>query len=92
MAAKDYKLMVTGLTNTVWIGKTSKKDPNLMLDDRRALTKSEIIGVILEWALGETEDIEIEDDGKKILSLTSGGRLMAEIHLDIENIEWLKKK
>jgi hypothetical protein len=53
MAAKNYKLAVTPLTNTVWICKASKRHPNAMTEDRLAISKSEFIGVMLEFLLGE---------------------------------------
>jgi len=75
MAAKDYELAVTGLTNTVWICKPSKRDKGVMTDDRAKVDKSHFIGVLLEWALGE-----IPKD-KDTLSITSGGNVVAEIKL-----------
>lgn len=74
MAAKDYELAVTGLTNTVWICKPSKRDKGVMTDDRKAVDKNQFIGVLLEWALGEI-------DGKKtnILNFTNNGVKIAEI-------------
>lgn len=93
MAAKDYKLVVTGLTNTVMISKISKANPNLMTSDRAIVDKSEFIGIVLEWAYGEIEkeDLPIEDDGMRTLSITSGGRVIAEIRINEENVNWIKK-
>lgn len=61
MAAKDYKLAVTPITNTVWIFKPSKKNPNLMTDDRVAIDKSVFIGTMLEFLLGECDKEESKD-------------------------------
>jgi len=55
MAAKDYKLAVTGLTNTVWICKPSKKHAGLMTDDRAKVDENDFIGIIIEWALGQCQ-------------------------------------
>lgn len=93
MAAKDYKLCVTGITNTVMISKPSKSNPHVMTTDRVAIDKSEFIGIVLEWTLGELDsnDTKVNEDGMRVLSLTSGGRVIAEIHVNEENINWIKK-
>lgn len=75
MPAKDYELAVTGLTNTVWICKPSKKNKNLMTDDRAKVDKSHFIGIVLEWVNGELAD------GKETLQLTVEGEVVAEIKL-----------
>lgn len=75
MAAKDYTLAVTGLTNSVWICKPSKKSPGVMTDDRVKVDKSHFIGIILEWANGEIEEPE------DTLSITVEGEVVAEIKL-----------
>ncbi len=75
MAAKDYELAVTGLTNTVWICKPSKKTKGLMTDDRAKVDKSHFIGIMLEWVNGELK-------GKKdTLDITVDGEVVAEIKL-----------
>ena len=48
MAAKDYKIC-PALFNA-YIAKTSKKDPNKMLSDRRIITDGEIFSLI-QWRL-----------------------------------------
>ena len=35
MAAKDYEICVSGLTSTLYLAKVSKRNPNVMLEDRR---------------------------------------------------------
>ena len=46
MAAKDYKICVSGLTSTPYLAKVSKRDPNVMLNDRREITEGEILMLI----------------------------------------------
>lgn len=53
MAAKDYKIC-PALFNA-YIAKTSKKDPNLMTDDRREITEEEII-TLIDWWLDRNAD------------------------------------
>lgn len=74
MAAKDYELAVTGLTNTVWICKPSKKK-GLMTDDRVKVDKSHFLGIVLEWVNGEI------DEDKETLSITVDGEVVAEIKI-----------
>lgn len=53
MSAKDYKIC-PALFNA-YIAKTSKKDPNLMTDDRREITEQEILSLI-DWYLDKMAD------------------------------------
>lgn len=46
MAAKDYKICC-GMFKA-YIAKPSKKDPNLMLDDRREISEEEVLSLI-DW-------------------------------------------
>ena len=46
MAAKDYEICVSGLTSTPYLAKVSKRDPNVMLDDRREISEGEILMLI----------------------------------------------
>ena len=46
MAAKDYKICCA-LFNA-YIAKVSKRNPNLMLEDRREITQSEIL-MLVDW-------------------------------------------
>ena len=48
MAAKDYKICPALFD--AYIAKTSKKNPNEMLSDRRIITDSEIFSLI-QWRL-----------------------------------------
>ena len=73
MAAKDYKLCVSGIMGTVYIYKVSKTNPHLMLNDRRQVLDNEIIPVILHWANAQ---LKPEED---TLSITAGDKVVAEI-------------
>lgn len=53
MSAKDYKIC-PALFN-VYIAKTSKKNPNLMTDDRRKITEEEIL-TLIDWYLDNKTD------------------------------------
>lgn len=71
MAAKDYKICCA--LWSAYIAKVSKRNPNMMLDDRRAITDSEIL-TLIDWKLAnwvsENEDstgfIFENNEGKKI--------------------------
>lgn len=76
MAAKDYSLAVTGLTNTVWICKQSKANPHLMTDDRAKVDESTFIGIVVEWLNGKIKPNE------KTLSITVNEKVVAEFTID----------
>lgn len=71
MAAKDYKICCA--LWSAYIAKVSKRNPNMMLNDRRAITDSEIL-TLIDWKLAnwvsENEDstgfIFENNEGKKI--------------------------
>lgn len=48
MAAKDYKICCALFS--AYIAKVSKRNPNMMLDDRREITDSEIL-TLINWTL-----------------------------------------
>jgi hypothetical protein len=75
MAAKDYQLAVTALTNTIWICKPSKQHKGVMTDDRVKVDKSHFIGIVLEWVLGELED------DKESLEITVDDKVVAEFKI-----------
>lgn len=66
MAAKDYRIC-PALFNA-YIAKVSKRNPNLMTDDRRAITEIEIMALI-DWYL----DKEL-GEGNNVLSYASAIR------------------
>jgi hypothetical protein len=70
MAAKDYQLMVASF-GTVYIGKQSKANKQVMLNDRVEVSKSHFIQHIMQWTEamledGETE-LEIKDPSGKVV-------------------------
>lgn len=59
MAAKDYKICCA-LFNA-YIAKVSKRDPNLMLEDRREITEGEIL-MLVDWYMeNKCQDEEYKD-------------------------------
>ena len=66
MAAKDYRICCA-LFNA-YIAKTSKRDPNVMLEDRRVISEGEIL-TLIDWYL----DGKLGDD-KDVLYFNSGIR------------------
>lgn len=73
MAAKDYKICPAMFN--CYIAKVSKKDPNLMLEDRRVLEEHEIMMIIDWWIRNKVEDTEnntqvITSNGKPIIEVT----------------------
>lgn len=72
MAAKDYRICCA-LFNA-YIGKTSKRSPNLMTEDRRVIPESEILQLIHWWVKNKLRDKEedtqvITFDGEPILEI-----------------------
>lgn len=47
MAAKDYRICCAMFN--AYIAKTSKRNPNIMLEDRREITEGEILYLIDWW-------------------------------------------
>ena len=76
MSAKDYTLAVTGLTNSIWICKTSKRNTGTMTDDRVKIDESHFIGCIMEWLNGKI------DEKEDTLSITSGGKVVADFKIN----------
>ena len=61
MAAKDYEICVSELTSTPYLAKVSKRDPNVMLDDRREITEGEILMLIDCYMSNKCKDEEYKD-------------------------------
>lgn len=82
MAAKDYKIC-PALFNA-YIAKVSKKDPNLMLEDKRRITDAEIYNLI-QWKLeqfcieNKTDTMIISVENKPIVELKAQGTLLDKI-------------
>ena len=73
MAAKDYQIC-PALFNA-YIAKVSKKNPNIMTDDRRVITENEIL-MLIDWYL----DNELEEN-QTSLSFESNAREGKRIQL-----------
>ena len=67
MAAKDYTIC-EGMMG-LYFAKTSKKEPHRMLNDRRLLTESEILGIIHWYAKTEGRHKIIHLDGKPVVEI-----------------------
>jgi hypothetical protein len=74
MAAKDYKICPSMFN--CYIAKVSKKDSNLMLEDRRVLEEDEIMMIIDWWIRNKVEDTE-----DKTQVITANGKPIIEIKL-----------
>ena len=61
MAAKDYEICVSGLTSTPYLAKISKRDHNVMLDDRREISEGEILMMIDCYMSNKCQDEEYKD-------------------------------
>ena len=46
MAAKDYEILISALGMTPYFAKVNKRNPDLMLEDRRKITDGEILMLI----------------------------------------------
>lgn len=66
MAANDYTIC-EGMCG-LYFAKTSKKNPHKMLNDRRLLTESEILGII-HWFAKISKHQTIYLDGKAVAEL-----------------------
>lgn len=72
MAAKDYRICF-GMFNA-YIAKTSKRNPNIMLKDRREITEGDILFLIEWWlrrklANSNSDTQIITQDGEPIIEL-----------------------
>lgn len=79
MSAKDYKIC-PALFNA-YIAKVSKRNPNLMTDDRRVITEEEIL-MLIDWFL----EFRVED-GEHGMAFDSRWREGYEIVLKFKRKE-----
>ena len=78
MAAKDYKICCA-LFNA-YIAKVSKRNPNLMLTDRREITESEIL-MLVDWYMeNKCQEEEYKDGVVCFESVVQEGKII-EIQL-----------
>ena len=61
MAAKDYEICVSGLTSTPYLAKVSKRNPDVMLDDRREISEGEILMLIDCYMSNKCQEGEYKD-------------------------------
>lgn len=83
MAARDYKICPSLFD--AYIAKTSKKNPNEMLSDRRVITDNEIFSLI-QWRLERhcienknTGGMAFNVDGKPIFEIIPKGELLEKL-------------
>lgn len=87
MSAKDYKIC-PGWRN-IYIAKVSKRNPNLMLEDRRPISENEILGIIEWYARNysiehKTSEIAITKNGSEIYTIKISGELLKEVKNEIK--------
>lgn len=61
MAAKDYEILISAFGMTPYFAKVNKRDPNLMLEDRRKITDGEILMMIDCYMKNKCQDEEYKD-------------------------------
>jgi hypothetical protein len=87
MSAQDYKICPSWFN--VYLAKTSKRNPNLMLNDRRIITNEEIFGLI-KWKLRQfcldnhTDTMYITFDNKTAIEIKATGDFLEEIKKELE--------
>ena len=87
MSAKDYKIC-PALFNA-YIAKVSKRNPHMMLEDRRVIEEKEILSLI-EWYLhnycidNKTDSVTITDRGSELFTITAKGKLLERIKEELK--------
>ena len=61
MAAKDYEILISALAMTPYFAKVNKRNPNVMLEDRREITDGEIFMLIDCYMRNKCQDEEYKD-------------------------------
>ena len=61
MAAKDYEILISALGMTPYFAKVNKRNPDLMLEDRRKITDGEILMLIDCYMRNKCHDEEYKD-------------------------------
>lgn len=88
MSAQDYKICPAWFN--AFLAKVSKRNPNLMLNDRRVITDAEIFNLI-EWRLrkfcieNKTDTMYITNNGKATIEIKATGDLLEEINKELED-------
>ena len=86
MAAKDYEICVSGLKSTPYLAKVSKRNPNIMLDDRREISEGEILMLIDCYMSNKRQEEEYKDGVVCFKSHIQEGKLI-EIRIKDEQYE-----
>lgn len=87
MSAKDYKIC-PALFNA-YIAKVSKRNPNMMLEDRRVIEEQEILALI-EWYLhnycvtNRTDSVTISAKGGELFTITAKAKLLEKIKEELK--------
>ena len=87
MSAKDYKIC-PALFNA-YIAKVSKRNPNMMLEDRRVIEEQEILALI-EWYLhnycvtNRTDSVTISAGESELFTITAKGKLLEKIKEELK--------
>lgn len=87
MSAKDYKIC-PALFNA-YIAKVSKRNPNMMLEDRRIIEENEILA-LFEWYIHnycvehKTNSVTISSGGSELFTITAKGKLLEKIKEELK--------
>lgn len=87
MSAQDYKICPACFN--VFLAKVSKRNSNLMLEDRRIITDEEIFGLI-KWKLRQfclennTDTMYINFDNKTAIEIKATDDFLEEIKKELE--------
>lgn len=87
MPAKDYKIC-PALFNA-YIAKVSKRNPNMMLEDRRVIEEHEILALI-EWYLhnycveNKTDSVTISSGESELFTITAKEQLLEKIKEELK--------
>ena len=76
MAAKDYEIRVSGLTSTLYLAKVSKRNHNVMLEDRRKITEGEILMLIDCYMDKKCQEEEYKDGVVRFKSHIHEGKII----------------
>ena len=74
MAAKDYKICCAMFN--AYIGKQSKRNPDMITEDRRVISEGEILELIHWWV---TDKLRGKDSNIQVI--THGGEPVVEVKL-----------
>lgn len=90
MSAQDYKICPACFH--VFLAKVSKRNPNLILSDKRIITDEEIFGLI-KWKLRQfcldnyTDTMYINFNNKTSIEIKATGDFLEEIKKELEEEE-----